>query len=412
MAYENDILTRNDNDELAVRTVQSTGDNPASSYDDVYTRDNNGKLAVRIVGSGGGGDVDTTKVVNKAAVLPTSDSSNVGKVYMYSGETDATYTHGYIYECQATTVYEDTTTFQPATISGTVVTATSGALANLCAEYITGDITEIVSGTMTYDNSSDLWVFVGKDSEDNTVGTFQVYQLDYEDAGFTFTGTPVDGDVVSFVTEITATSTYSWVRIDVQPAGSSDEHNLGWYATQSALETAHPTANDGDWAIVGSTDTVWVWDSDTTAWKDTDQKGQVTSVNNMTGAVTLGINDVAPTQTGKSGYVLGTDGFVAGWVRPEIVQRSALPQASEEEVGKIYQYVGATDANYTNGYFYKCVSDGGNPATYSWENIEVQEADALPSQTGQSGKFLTTNGTSVSWGEATLVTFRTWGANE
>lgn len=315
-----DVLTRNDNDELAVRTVQGTGDNPASSYDDVFTRDDNGKLAVRVVGAGGGGgDVDTTKVVNKAAVLPAAGASNVGKVYMYSGETDATYTHGYIYECQATTVYEDTTTFQPATLSGTVVTATSGAVANLCAEYITGDITEIVSGTMTYDNASDLWVFVGKDSEDNTVGTFQVYQLDYEDAGFTFTGTPVDGDVVSFVTEITASSTYSWVRIDVQPAGSSDEHNLGWYATQSALETAHPTANDGDWAIVGATDTVWVWDSDTTAWKDTDQKGQVTSVNNMTGAVTLGINDVAPTQTGFSGYVLGTDGFVAGWVQPTTI---------------------------------------------------------------------------------------------
>lgn len=98
-----------------------------------------------------------------------------------------------------------------------------------------------------------------------------------------------------------------------------DQHNLGWYATQSALETAYPTATDGDWAIVGSTDTVWVWDSDTTAWKDTDTKGQVTSVNNMTGAVTLGINDVAPTQTGFSGYVLGTDGFVAGWVQPTTV---------------------------------------------------------------------------------------------
>jgi hypothetical protein len=54
--------------------------------------------------------------------------------------------------------------------------------------------------------------------------------------------------------------------------GGGDQHNLGWYATESALTTAHPTATDGDWAIVGSTDTVWVWDTDTSAWKDSNQK--------------------------------------------------------------------------------------------------------------------------------------------
>ena len=121
MAYENDILTRNDDNELSVRVVQSTGDNPAVDYDDVYTRDNNGKMAVRVVGLG----------------------------------------------------------------------------------------------------------------------------------------------------------------------GSGDSHNLGWYADLTALQTAHPTGVSGDFAILGSTDTVWVWDADTSAWKDTDTKGQVTSVNNQTGDVTV-----------------------------------------------------------------------------------------------------------------------------
>ena len=92
--------------------------------------------------------------------------------------------------------------------------------------------------------------------------------------------------------------------------GGGDQHNLGWYATQSALETAHPTANDGDWAIVGSTDTVWVWDTDTSAWVDSDQKGQVTSVNGQTGAVTV---DALPSQTGQSGKFLTTDGTDASW---------------------------------------------------------------------------------------------------
>ena len=69
--------------------------------------------------------------------------------------------------------------------------------------------------------------------------------------------------------------------------GGSDPHNLGYYADLTALQTAHPTGTDGDYAVLGSTDTIWVWDSDTLAWVDTDQKGQVTSVNNQTGDVTV-----------------------------------------------------------------------------------------------------------------------------
>ena len=82
--------------------------------------------------------------------------------------------------------------------------------------------------------------------------------------------------------------------------------------------------------------------------------------------------DALPDQTGYSGRVLGTDGFVAGWVEPEVVQRSTMPQASADELGNIYQFTGTTDANYTNGYFYKCVSDGQEPATYSWTQVDVQ----------------------------------------
>ena len=42
--------------------------------------------------------LDTTKVVN-ADVLPTASADELGKFYLYTGETDANYTHGYIYEC-------------------------------------------------------------------------------------------------------------------------------------------------------------------------------------------------------------------------------------------------------------------------------------------------------------------------
>lgn len=100
--------------------------------------------------------------------------------------------------------------------------------------------------------------------------------------------------------------------------GGSDIHNLGWYTTQAALTTAHPTAEDGDWAIVGSTDTVWVWDSDSNTWVDTDKKGQVTSVNGQTGDVI--IPDELPSQTGQNGKSLITNGTNVSWQNVQEVQ--------------------------------------------------------------------------------------------
>lgn len=47
---------------------------------------------------------------------------------------------------------------------------------------------------------------------------------------------------------------------------------LGWYATDAALKSAHPTGQNGQWAIIGTTDTIWTWDSDTKAWKNTSVK--------------------------------------------------------------------------------------------------------------------------------------------
>lgn len=42
----------------------------------------------------------------------------------------------------------------------------------------------------------------------------------------------------------------------------------GYFVTADALRAAHPTGQDGWWAIVGETDTIWIWDSDTGAWVD------------------------------------------------------------------------------------------------------------------------------------------------
>lgn len=112
---------------------------------------------------------------------------------------------------------------------------------------------------------------------------------------------------------------------------------LGWYETEQALQAAHPTGENGQWAIIGSTDTIWTWDSDTSAWVNTGStadlsnyytKAQadaafataaqgtlassaVQSVNGKTGtAVTLTASDVgaAPAANGISTYTCTTSG--------------------------------------------------------------------------------------------------------
>ena len=47
---------------------------------------------------------------------------------------------------------------------------------------------------------------------------------------------------------------------------------MGYYTTPEALKAAHPTSKVGFWAIVGSTDSIWVWDDASNDWIDTHKK--------------------------------------------------------------------------------------------------------------------------------------------
>ena len=125
--------------------------------------------------------------------------------------------------------------------------------------------------------------------------------------------------------------------------GGGDKHNLGYYATQAALEEAHPTAEAGDWAIVGATDTVWIWDTDNSEWVDSDTKGQVTSVNGQTGDVVL---DLLPTQTGNAGKFLTTDGTDASWSDKPLVN-TATGGNSLSVLGTATNYSSSTNIGST-----------------------------------------------------------------
>ena len=53
-----------------------------------------------------------------------------------------------------------------------------------------------------------------------------------------------------------------------EPLGGVNVNDKGFLTTETALTTAQPVGQDGWFAIVGETDTFWIWDTDTNAWKD------------------------------------------------------------------------------------------------------------------------------------------------
>ena len=55
-------------------------------------------------------------------------------------------------------------------------------------------------------------------------------------------------------------------------AQSIAQGQQGYFATAALLREKVPSGEDGYWAIVGETDTIWVWDSDHQAWSDSGNK--------------------------------------------------------------------------------------------------------------------------------------------
>lgn len=63
--------------------------------------------------------------------------------------------------------------------------------------------------------------------------------------------------------------------------------------------------------------------------------------------------------------------------KQDVIQYSTMPAASSSNVGQVVQYIGNTSGDVEQGHFYICVSDGGDPATYSWVELTTQDSDLV-----------------------------------
>ena len=123
--------------------------------------------------------------------------------------------------------------------------------------------------------------------------------------------------------------------------GSSDEHNKGWYATPDQLPK---TGENGDYAIVGSTDTVWIWDGDTSSWVDSGAKGSVTKVNGKTGEVVLTAEDI---ETTESIVLVGDAGTKLEAAIATVAQNTANNSTLAGNTAVKTQFINATTSTHT-----------------------------------------------------------------
>lgn len=67
-----------------------------------------------------------------------------------------------------------------------------------------------------------------------------------------------------------------------------------------------------------------------------------------------------------------------------IFRFSTMPAAGADYVNNLVQYTGATNATYTNGYFYRSILNG---ATYEWQRANIQPNDDVPHWSGTHAQY-------------------------
>lgn len=205
-----------ENGQLAFATKAIDGDllsSDGSTGEHCLVKTSNGvQRAVKIYDILSGAEPSSKGVLRLLRYFPAASAENSGKVYMYIGKTDSDFTHGYIYENVKTASYTASVSFSPDSIA----CAGNDFLSFLQEHYI--EVQDITNGSMTYFADAELWRFVAKKEDGSVAFSWQQYEQDFVDAGFSFTGTFTDGEVVEWTTTITETSaSYAWTQINVQP---------------------------------------------------------------------------------------------------------------------------------------------------------------------------------------------------
>ena len=161
----------------------------------------------------------------------------------------------------------------------------------------------------------------------------------------------------------------------------------GWYATPEALKAAVPVGENGWWAVVGTTDTIWTWDSDTKSWKDSIQKADLSDYYTKAQAdAKFGTPYTLPPATaGQLGGVkvgdyldIAPDGTLSGKTLYDTIAASVAVKSEARLVWSGKTTIGRRKTETIN------VQDG-----VDYVNLRINETDfnLTPGMTYETGSF-------------------------
>ena len=260
------------------------------------------------------------------ATMPTASSALMGKVFQFIGTTDSNYTHWYFYEV------EEDSSVTPATYSWTEVKTQS-----------------VDAESVTYDNTtSGLTATNVQDAIDEMNTAVEEIKDIVEVETMPTPGEESEGTIIQ----------YKW-------ATTSDF--VHWYF--------YECVGDGQDPETFSRVNIQVQDNPAQA-----EVMPTPSAENV-GQIIQYAGDTNNYYTHAHFYEViedpenpGTYIYKEVEVQDSPAQSEEMPEADEDSVGKIIQYMGDTTASFTHGYFYECVEVAGtDPQEYEWQNVKVQE---------------------------------------
>jgi hypothetical protein len=273
-----------------------------SSDIDTFLKKSTKEEAALFLGLQNSGQVETNKTniaTNTAdiAINATGVSTNSSNIATNTADiainttgiaTNATAIATKANQSQVTSLSSDVTDHTTDILSNYNSIVTLNNDLNSLGSYVTTNTTDIATNAQSIsDNTYDISQTV---AQVNTKAPL---------ASPSFTGTPT-APTASSNDNSTKIATTAYVDAVTAP------NNKGFFATESALTTAYSSGQDGWFAIVGATDTFWVWDSGTSDWVDTNSnsQGTVTSINILDGT---GITSSGGPVTSSGSITVGLD---------------------------------------------------------------------------------------------------------
>ena len=295
--------------------------------------------------------------------MPMADATTLGKIYQYIGVSTGSFMHGYFYECkQSGAAYF----WEAADVQAGGRVITKAAFAAL--------------SQAEKDNGTVYYIYDDNPLTEDSV-KFQFYNMPTASATlegkvYQYVGPTQNSFMHNYFYECKQVSgVYFWEATDVQSGGrvinKADFDLLPQSEKDNGIVYYIPDAG-----VPGSGESIQVEELPIASSL---LEGKVYQY--------IGTSTVNYTHNYyfyECAYQSGSYIWVNTKVQPgEKTQFDTMPTASIDWSGKVIQFIGVTDSNYTHNYFYECVYQSG---AYSWKNVKVQDGEkiqvnSLPSPT-------------------------------